>query len=303
MKLQKQDFEVPLAVQAELLSVNRTSLYYKPRDVLELVIHIRRRIDEIHTGFPTYGSRSIRDVLRTEGICINRKAVQRHMQAMGITVIYPGPNLSKRNQRHRVYPYLLRNLDVVQNDQVWQTDVTYIRLRGGWVYLTALIDVHSRFIVDWEISTTMDSGFILTMLKRAFARGKPEIINSNQGCQYTSDKYIELLKEAGVAISMDGRGRATNNAYIERFWRTLKQQEVYLNEYSSPKEARSRIAAFMRVCMCARPATWQSGKRGRERKALVQTKLIRTISILSFASDALSKKGATKRELKAKLTR
>lgn len=258
--IQKHDPELPLAVQAELLSINRTSLYYKPCDVSEQVIHVRRRIDEIHTGFPTYGSRSIRDVLRTEGIRINRKAVQRHMQAMGITVIYPGPNLSRRNQRHRVYPYLLRNLDIVRNDQVWQTDVTYIRLRGGWVYLTALIDVHSRFIVDWEISTTMDSGFILTMLKRTFVRGKPGIINSDQGCQYTSDKYIELLKEAGVAISMDGRGRATDNAYIERFWRTLKQQEVYLNEYSSPKEARRRIAAFINCYNYFRPHQSLDGK-------------------------------------------
>jgi len=152
------------------------------------------------------------------------------------------------------------NLDIVRNDQVWQTDVTYIRLSGGWVYMTALIDVHSRFIVDWEISTTMDSGFILTMLKRAFARGKPEIINSDQGCQYTSDKYIELLKAAGVAISMDGRGRATDNAYIERFWRTLKQQEVYLNEYSSPKEARRRIAAFINRYNYFRPHQSLDGK-------------------------------------------
>jgi len=207
-------------------------------------VRIRHRIDEIHTHFPAYGSRTIRDILRNEGLLINRKAVQRHMQAMGIYAIYPGPNLSKRNQQHRVYPYLLRNLDICRNDQVWQTNVTYIRLRGGWVYLTALIDVHSRFIVDWELSTSMESSFILEMLKRAFARCRPEILNSDQGSQYTSDKYIELLKEADVKISMDGRGRATDNIYIERFWRTIKQHEVYLNEYSSPKEARKRIASI-----------------------------------------------------------
>jgi len=251
---------MPIAAQAKMLSLNRTSLYYKPREVSELTLFLRRRIDEIHTFLPTAGSRGIRDLLRSEGIRVNRKAIQHHMQVMGITVIYPGPNLSKRNHQHRVYPYLLRNLDIVRNDQVWQTDVTYIRLRGGWVYLTALIDVHSRMIVDWELSTTIDSGFILIMLKRALARVQPEILNSDQGSQYTSDHYIETVQEAKVAISMDGRGRATDNAYIERFWRTLKQQEVYLHEYSSPKEARNRIAAFIQSYNYFRPHQGLNGK-------------------------------------------
>lgn len=251
---------MPVAAQAKMLSLNRTSLYYKPREVSELTLFLRRRIDEIHTFLPTAGSRGIRDLLRNEGIRVNRKTIQNHMQVMGITVIYPGPNLSKRNHQHRVYPYLLRNLEIVRNNQVWQTDVTYIRLRGGWVYLTALIDVHSRMIVDWELSTTMDSGFILIMLKRTLARVKPEILNSDQGSQYTSDNYIETVKEAKVAISMDGRGRATDNAYIERFWRTLKQQEVYLHEYSSPKEARNRIAAFIESYNYFRPHQGLNGK-------------------------------------------
>ena len=258
--IQKQDPHVPVAAQAKMLSLNRTSLYYKPREVSELTLFLRRRIDEIHTFLPTAGSRGIRDLLRSEGIRVNRKTIQNHMQVMGITVIYPGPNLSKRNHQHRVYPYLLRNLEIVRNNQVWQTDVTYIRLRGGWVYLTALIDVHSRMIVDWELSTTMDSGFILIMLKRTLARVKPEILNSDQGSQYTSDNYIETVKEAKVAISMDGRGRATDNAYIERFWRTLKQQEIYLHEYSSPKEARNRIAAFIESYNYFRPHQGLNGK-------------------------------------------
>lgn len=258
--IQKQDPELPLGMQANLLSVNRTSLYYKQVPISDDVVRIRHRIDEIHTNFPAYGSRTIRDVLRNEGIRINRKAVQRHMQAMGITVIYPGPNLSKRNQQHRVYPYLLRNLVIDRIDQVWQTDVTYIRLHSGWVYLTALIDVHSRFIVDWELSTTIDSAFILTMLKRAFSRSKPDILNSDQGSQYTGDKYIELVKAADVNISMDGKGRALDNIYIERFWRTVKQQEVYLHEYSSPKEARRRIDAFIHCYNYFKPHQSLSGK-------------------------------------------
>ena len=258
--IQKQDPELPVVIQADLLSVNRTSLYYKQVAVSVEVIRIRHLVDEIHTNFPAYGSRTIRDVLRHEGIRINRKAVQRHMQAMGITVIYPGPNLSKRNQQHRVYPYLLRNLTIDRINQVWQTDVTYIRLHSGWVYLTAVIDVHSRFIVDWELSTTIDSTFILTMLKRAFSRSRPDILNSDQGCQYTSDKYIELVKDADVKVSMDGRGRALDNIYIERFWRTVKQQEVYLNEYSSPKQARQRIDAFIHCYNYFKPHQSLGGK-------------------------------------------
>lgn len=258
--IQKQNPQVPVTIQAEMLSINRTSLYYKPREISELTLLLRRRIDEIHTFLPTAGSRGIRDLIRSEGTRVNRKTIQHHMQDMGITVIYPGPNLSKRNHQHRVYPYLLRNLEIIRNNQVWQTDVTYIRLRGGWVYLTALIDVHSRMIVDWELSTTMDSGFILIMLKRAFAKVTPEILNSDQGSQYTSDKYIETVKEVKVTISMDGRGRATDNAYIERFWRTLKQQEVYLHEYSSPKEARNRIAAFIESYNYFRPHQGLNGK-------------------------------------------
>ena len=252
--------ELSIAAQARLLGLNRTSIYYKPRGVSEEVVAIRHKIDEIHTAFPTYGSRTIRDILRNAGIFINRKAVQRHMRAMGIYVIYPGPNLSKRNLQHRIYPYLLRNLDICRINQVWQTDVTYIRLRGGWVYLTALIDVHSRFIVDWELSTTMESSFSIAMLTRAFAKTKPEILNSDQGAQYTSAKYIELVKSAGVKISMDGRGRALDNVYIERFWRTLKQQEVYLNEYTSPKEARRSIAAFIHSYNYFKPHQGLHGK-------------------------------------------
>ena len=257
----RHESSMPLAKQADLLSINRTSLYYKPREVSQEVIRIRHLIDEIHTQHPTYGSRTIRDILRNNHhIRINRKAVQRHMQAMGITVIYPGPNLSKRNHQHRTYPYLLRNLDINRSDQVWKTDVTYIRLYGGWVYLTALIDVYTRFIVDWELSTTLESDFIIRMLKRAFANSKPEILNSDQGSQYTGDRYTELVKEAGVQISMDGRGRATDNAHIERFWRTIKQEEVYLNEYSSPKEARKRIAAFIKHYNYFRPHQSLNGK-------------------------------------------
>jgi putative transposase len=197
--IEKINRQLPLIKQAKLLSINRTSLYYKKCDIPETVIRIRRHTDEIHTCFSTYGSRSIRDLLKGLGIFINRKTVQRHMQAMGIYAIYPGPNLSKRNQRQRVCPYLLRHLDINHNDQVWEINVTYIRLHGGWVYLTALIDVHSRFIVDWELSTTLDSRFILMMLNRAFITRKPEILNSAQGCQV----LFRRTKSANAIISLE----------------------------------------------------------------------------------------------------
>jgi len=232
--------------QALLLAVNRTSLYSKPAGYSEEEIRLRHRIDFIHNGYPTFGSRRIRDILNREGWGINRKAVQRRMREMCIQTTYPGPNLSKRNFQHRVFPYLLRNLTIDQIDQVWQIDITYIRLAHGWLYMAALIDVHSRFLVDFELSTTIDKQFVLTLLKRAFTTAKPYILNSDQGSQFTCDKYIDLVKDdAKITISMDGKGRATDNIYIERFWRTLKQDEIYLNEYGSPKEAKAAIGAFV----------------------------------------------------------
>ena len=174
---------------------------------------------------------------------------------MGITVIYPGPNLSKRNHQHRVYPYLLRNLAITRCDQVWKTDVTYIHLYGGWVYLTALIDVYAWFIVDWELSTTLESDFIINMLKRAFANSKPEILNSDQGSQYTSDKYTELLKEAGVTISMDGRGRATDNSHIERFWRTINAGRSVSERIQQPKRSPQAYCCFYEKLQLLSPSS------------------------------------------------
>jgi putative transposase len=245
--------EIPIATQARLLSINRTSLYYKPVGPSPEEIAIKHRIDEIYTEHPYYGSRRITAQLRREGFEVNRKAVQRHMREMGITGIHPGPNLSRRNQQHKVYPYLLRNLEITHPDQVWGIDITYIRLQKGWMYLVAIMDWYSRYVVGWEMDLTLEISFVLDVVKRSLARSRPEIMNSDQGSQFTSPQYIELLKNAGVQISMDGKGRATDNIFIERLWRSLKYEEVYLNEYTSPREARQRIARYLDFYNYRRP--------------------------------------------------
>lgn len=245
--------EIPIATQARLLSLNRTSLYYKPVGPSPEEIAIKHRIDEIYTEHPYYGSRRITAQLRREGFEVNRKAVQRHMREMGIAGIHPGPNLSRRNQQHKVYPYLLRNLEITHPDQVWGIDITYIRLQKGWMYLVAIMDWYSRYVVGWEMDLTLEISFVLDVVKRSLVRSRPEIMNSDQGSQFTSPQYIELLKNAGVQISMDGKGRATDNIFIERLWRSLKYEEVYLNEYTSPREARQRIARYLDFYNYRRP--------------------------------------------------
>uniref|UniRef100_UPI0031F63A0E IS3 family transposase n=1 Tax=Thermacetogenium phaeum TaxID=85874 RepID=UPI0031F63A0E len=239
--------EIPIATQARLLSLNRTSLYYKPVGPSPEEIAIKHRIDEIYTEHPYYGSRRITAQLRREGFEVNRKAVQRHMREMGITGIHPGPNLSRRSQQHKVYPYLLRNLEITHPDQVWGIDITYIRLQKGWMYLVAIMDWYSRYVVGWEMDLTLEISFVLDAVERSLARSRPEIMNSDQGSQFTSPQYIELLKNAGIQI------RATDNIFIERLWRSLKYEEVYLNEYTSPREARQRIARYLDFYNYRRP--------------------------------------------------
>ncbi|MGI9860448.1 IS3 family transposase [Moorella naiadis] len=238
--------EIPIMAQAELLGLNRTSLYYKPVEPSPEEVAIKRRIDEIYTQTPFYGSRRITAQLQREGYLVNRKAVQRHMREMGIAGICPGPNLSKRNQEHQTFPYLLRHLTIDHPNQVWGIDITYIRLKRGWMYLVAIIDWYSRYVVSWELDQTLEVPFVLEAVQRALHQARPEIINSDQGSQFTSHQYISLLQAAGVAISMDGRGRAHDNIFTERLWRSLKYEEVYLHEYQTPREAREGIKNYLK---------------------------------------------------------
>lgn len=237
--------ELPIATQADLLGLNRSSLYYKPVAPSPEEITLKHRIDEIYTAHPYYGSRRITAQLKREGFPVNRKAVQRHMREMGIAAISPGPNLSKKRYEHLVYPYLLRGVVIQQPNQVWGIDITYIRMLKGWLYLTAVLDWYSRYVVSWELSDTLSVDFVCAAVSQAFSLARPQIINSDQGSQFTSPQYIQLLKEAGVKISMDGRGRAQDNIFTERLWRTIKYEEVYLHEYQSPREARRRLGEYL----------------------------------------------------------
>lgn len=240
--------ELTIKEQAELLSLNRTGLYYKAVPVRERELQLQRRIDEIFTAWPFYGSRRIRAVLQREGWQINRKTVQRVMGEMGLTAICPKPNLSKPGDgaAHKIYPYLLRGLSLIGPNHVHGLDITYIRIRKGWLYLVAVLDWYSRYIVSWELSDTLQLDFVLRAVARGLSKSKPLILNSDQGSHFTSLKYIGLVEEAGVRVSMDGRGRAFDNIFTERLWKTIKYECVYLNEFESPKEARQVIGEYIR---------------------------------------------------------
>ena len=239
--------EHAILVQADLLSLNRSSLYYKPVPPSSEEIRLKHRIDELYTKHPFMGYRTIASIMNREQDRIHENTVRRYMREMGIMAIYPGPNLSKRDLQHRVYPYLLRKLAITEPEQVWSVDITYIRMKHGWMYLYAIIDWYSRYIVDWQLDQSLEIGFVLETMNRALMRRTPGIINSDQGSHFTSPQYIDLLKEHNVRISMDGKGRATDNIAIERFWRSLKYNEIYLNDYNSPRETRNGISSYIHL--------------------------------------------------------
>lgn len=248
-----QQGELPINMQAELLSLSRSGLYYKAAEPTAPEVAIKHRIDEIYTQYPFYGSRRITALLRREGVLINRKCVQRHMQEMGLVAIYPGPNLSKRELAHRIYPYLLRNVKASYPNHVWGIDITYVRLNGGWMYLVAIIDWYSRFIISWVLDQSLELPFVLEAVDKAFLRAKPLIFNSDQGSHFTSLDYIDRLKANNVEISMDSKGRAIDNIFTERFWRSIKYEDIYLSDYASPREARIGIARYMDLYNYRRP--------------------------------------------------
>jgi putative transposase len=209
-------------VQAELLSLSRSSLYYQRAFPPAEEVALKHRIDELYTAWPFYGSRRITAQLNRDGMTINRKTVQRHMREMGITGISPGPNLSQRHKEHTVYPYLLRNVISSHPNHVWGIDITYIRLQKHWMYLVAILDWYSRYVVNWQLDHTLDIDFVLVSVDEALAQAKPRVFNSDQGSHFTSPLYTQRLLAAGVQISMDGKGRALDNIFSERLWRTVK---------------------------------------------------------------------------------
>lgn len=242
--------------QCELLSLSRSGFYYSPVAMSEENLTLMARLDELYLENPEYGSRNMRDVLRREGKRVNRKRVQRLMRLMGLEAIYPKRNLSKpgTGSEHKVYPYLLKGLTIDHPNQVWATDITYIRLAHGFVYLVAIIDWYSRKILSWELSTTMDQAFCIATLERALRLyGQPEIFNSDQGSQFTGFAFRSVLEDKGIRISMDGKGRAFDNIVIERFWRTLKYADIYLREYESPIAAAEGISRYIEKYNGRRP--------------------------------------------------
>lgn len=242
--VERESRELPLTQQAELLSVSRSSLYYQPREPCAEEIAVKHRIDELYTQYPFYGSRKIEAQLRREGVVINRKTVQRHMREMGIVAVYPGPNLSRRQHKEHVFPYLLRNLTIRAPNHVWGIDITYIRMLKGWMYLVAILDWYSRYVISWELDHTLEMPFVITAVQRALSMATPVIWNSDQGSHFTSPQYLQVLRDAHIQISMDSKGRALDNIFTERLWRTVKYEEVYLHDYTSPKEARYQLSNY-----------------------------------------------------------
>jgi putative transposase len=236
--------EFSIKLQAELLGLNRTSLYYKAVPAKASEVALKHRIDEIYTASPFYGSRKIAEQLRRDGHLVNRKQVQRHMREMGIEGIAPKPNLSRSSPGQQVFPYLLKGLEVKRPNQVWGIDITYIRLLASWMYLVAIIDWYSRYVVSWELDDSLEVDFVLVAVERAFSQAKPEIFNSDQGSQFTSQAYIAVLEGAGVSISMDSKGRAFDNIFTERLWRTVKYEDVYIKGYTTPRETRQGLGSY-----------------------------------------------------------
>jgi putative transposase len=251
--LETTSLELSLKSQADLLGLSRSSLYYHPMPPSPEEVAIKHRIDEIYTRWPFYGSRRITVVLNREDIFISRLTVQRYMRAMGIFGIAPGPNTSKAAPEHKIYPYLLRHVSAGYADHVWGIDITYIRLKGGWMYLVAILDWFSRFVIAWELDQTLELPFVLNAVDCALKQAAPTIWNSDQGSHFTSPQYLDRLLAANVQISMDGRGRAVDNIFTERLWRSVKYEEVYLNDYASPREARWGLARYFQFYNYERP--------------------------------------------------
>ncbi len=230
--------------QCQLLDLPRSSYYYEAAPESAENLELMRRIDELYTEAPFFGSRRMVQSLRGLGYEVNRKRVQRLMELMGLEAQYPKPNLSRRNPDHVVYPYLLRGVLIERVNQVWSTDITYIRLRGGFLYLTAVIDWYSRFVLSWDLSSSMEGSFCRDALRRALRRATPEIFNTDQGPQFTSERFLGILKKRGIAISMDGKGRCLDNVFVERLWRSVKHEEVYRKDYTDAAESRAGLGRY-----------------------------------------------------------
>jgi putative transposase len=239
--------------QCELLGLNRSTWYYEPVPESAQNLALMRRIDEQYLRTPFFGSRRMAVWLAAAGEPVNRKRVQRLMRRMGLEAIYPKPRTSLAGAGHKIYPYLLRNVAVTRRNQVWSADITYVPLRCGFLYLMAILDWYSRYILSWRLSNSLDGDFCVEALEEALRRGRPEIFNTDQGVQFTSREFTGRLESAAVAISMDGRGRALDNVFVERLWRSVKYEEVYLHDYVTGVECHAGLSAYLRFYCEERP--------------------------------------------------
>ncbi len=236
--------QISIARQCDLVGLPRATYYYHTQGESAENLTLMRLLDQQYTDTPYYGIRRMTAWLRSQGYAVNHKRVARLLHTMGLETIYPKPRLSQPHPAHRVYPYLLRGVPITRVNQVWSTDITYIRLHGGFIYLVAVMDWFSRYVLSWAVSITMDVSFCLEALDQALEVARPDIFNTDQGAQFTSHDFTERLAAAGILISMDGRGRALDNVFVERLWRTVKYEEVYLKDYETPREAMQGLATF-----------------------------------------------------------
>jgi putative transposase len=236
--------QISIARQCDLVGLPRSTYYYDGPGESTENLYLMHLLDKQYTDTPYYGVRRMTAWLRSQGYAVNHKRVARLLHTMGLETIYPKPRLSQPHPAHRVYPYLLRGVPITRVNQVWSTDITYIRLHGGFISLVAVMDWFSRYVLSWAVSITMDVSFCLEALDQALEVARPDIFNTDQGAQFTSHDFTERLAAAGILISMDGRGRALDNVFVERLWRTVKYEEVYLKDYETPREAMQGLATF-----------------------------------------------------------
>jgi putative transposase len=248
------EHDLPIKQQAEVLGISRSTVYYEPRPISDEDLWLMRRLDELHLNYPFAGSRMLRGLLWQQGLEVGRRHIKTLMKRMGIEAIYRKPNTSKPAPGHKIYPYLLRDLAVTRPNQVWAMDITYIPMARGFIYLAAVVDWFSRRVLAWRLSITMEASFCIEAVEEALSKNeKPEIFNTDQGSQFTSDDFTGLLRKNGIDISMDGKGRWRDNVFVERVWKSIKYEEVYLHAYETVKEARTSIGKYLEFYNSIRP--------------------------------------------------
>jgi putative transposase len=253
--------KLPVARQCALLNLSRSSVYYTPQPVSESDLALMRRIDELHLNHPFAGSRMLRDLLRLEGMQVGRRHVSTLMRKMGIEALYRRPNTSRKHPQNPVFPYLLRGLDITEANHVWAMDITYIPMRKGFVYLAAVLDWATRRVLSWRLSNSLTTDFCIEAVEEAIQRhGKPEIFNTDQGSQFTSQEFVGLIQSHGIQVSMDGKGRWVDNVFVERLWKSVKYEEVYLHAYDTVSQAREGLQRYFKFYNERRPHSSLDGK-------------------------------------------